>query len=117
MSDLHGVPRRIRELANDGETVLGHARMSETDEGEYHLVLREYQHPEHDGLRVVNVRYAYLTAGDGSDGWLDNGVNIRVEEDSADTLQALAQLFASGIPRLGGGQDPAYTDLLADEED
>lgn len=124
MTDLVGVRQRIEELANPGEDVLSYARMDTTDQGEYFLVVREYEHPENDSLRILNLRYAYLTKGSGGDGWVGKdsgaaGINIRVPEgaDSAEMLQGLAQMFASSIPRLGGGKDPATVDLTPDSED
>jgi len=119
MSDdlkLIGVEQRIRQLANAEETVLGYAPTSTTDQGVYFVVLRHYPHPDVDGASVLNVRYAYLTRGEGSDGWLDNGVNVRIEGDPAEFLAGLAQLFAAAQPRLDGEDDPATTDLTPSED-
>lgn len=95
MSDagLIGVEARLRQLANAGEDVLGYAPTSETDQGVYFLVLRRYPHPDADDASVLNLRYAYLTRGEGSDGWLDNGINMRVEGDPDDFVLNLARLL------------------------
>ena len=109
--DLIGVNARIHQLANAGETVLSFAPTSVTDEGVYFLVLRHYPHPDHDDASVLNLRYAYLTKGEGNDGWLDNGVNMRVEGDPGAFLEGLARLFAASKPRLDGDSDPATNNL------
>lgn len=95
MSDagLIGVEQRIAQLANAGEDVLGYAPTSETSEGVYFLVLREWDHPDADDARVVSLRYAYLTRGDGSDGWIENGINMRVEGDPEQFILNLARLI------------------------
>jgi hypothetical protein len=104
MSNLRlvGTEQRLNSLANSGEDVIGYAPVSETDEGVYLLVLRLYPHPETDGIDVLNFRYAYLTRGDGSDGWLENGVNIRCEGDPARLLVGLAHLFNDAGNNLDG---------------
>jgi len=37
-------------------------------------------------------------------------MNMRVNGDPTAFLQALSQMCASGIPRLGGGKDPSSHD-------
>lgn len=112
MSDggLIGVDARLAQLANDGEEVLGYAPASETDAGIYFIVLRHYDHPDVDSATVLNVRYAYLTRGSGSDGWVDNGINMRIEGDPQEFMQSLARLFANASG-VGPGSDPVTADL------
>lgn len=128
MSDvagLIGVKARLVELLGAGETLLGFAPTSETDEGVYFLVLRSWDHPEVDGATILSMRYAYLTRGDGGDGWVGGedssgaaGINVRIEGDPEEFLGGLAQLVAAAKPRLGGGKQPATKDLRpADRED
>lgn len=111
---------RLRGLANDGETVLGYLRVSSTDRGDYYLVVRSWPHPDVPGATILSERYAYLTTGDGSDGWIDNGVNRRVEGfDPATMCQELASVYAQAAARFRGGtendRDPHVSDLLETE--
>lgn len=115
---LIGVESRLKQLANPGETITAYAPCSETDEGVYFLVARHYPHPDLDDGSILNLRYAYLTRGGGSDGWVGGndstgaaGINMRIEGDPAEFLQGLAQLFAGSIPRLDGDRQPATDDL------
>jgi hypothetical protein len=112
---LVGVTQRLNSLKNPGENVVGYAPVSETDEGVYLLVLRLYPHPDHDGVDVINFRYAYLTRGDGSDGWLENGVNIRCEGDPARLLVGLGRLFDEAGKNLDG--EPVAKDVRPRTED
>jgi hypothetical protein len=102
--ELVGITQRLDSLANAGEDVVGYAPVSETDEGVYLLTLRLYGHPEDDDVDVINFRYAYLTRGDGSDGWLENGINIRCEGDPARLLVGLAHLFNDAGNALDDGE-------------
>lgn len=108
---LVGVEQRLQSLANDGEAILGYAPTSETEEGVYFLVLRHYPHPDVPDASILSIRYAYLTRGEGSDGWIENGVNLRIEGDPEEFLGDLAQLVAAGVPRLDGKHDPRAVDL------
>jgi hypothetical protein len=102
--ELVGITQRLNSLKNPGEDVVGYAPVSETSEGFYLLVLRLYPHPEDEGVDVLNFRYAYLTRGDGSDGWLENGVNIRCEGDPARLLVGLGRLFDETGRNLHDGE-------------
>lgn len=117
MSDggLIGVKARLEQLANAGEDVLAYAPTSETSEGVYFLVLREWDHPDADDATVASLRYAYLTRGDGSDGWLENGINMRVE--GADTRRFLKNLARLMYGAVDDDQDgPTRKDLRPPEE-
>jgi len=116
-NSLIGVEQRLQQLANPGETLLSYAPTSTTDQGVYFLVLRHYPHPDADEASVLNLRYAYLTRGNGGDGWLDNGINMRIEGDPAEFLADLARLVAASKPRLDGDLQPATNDLTPTAED
>jgi len=102
-----GAMKRLEQLTGADADLLGYTLADTTDEGFYYLTLRAWPHPDVDDASTLSLRYAYLTAGDGGDGWVDEGMNMRVEGDPSTFLQALAQMFASGIPRLGGGRNPS----------
>lgn len=116
---------RVRAMMDDHETLLGVLHASSTSEGDYWLALREWPHPNEDGMRTISLRYAYLTSGDGSDGWIGGdsdtgaaGINIRVEgDDSAPALQSLAGMMASGAAKLDADDTsvPFMGDLLGEE--
>ena len=115
--NLVGVKQRLEQLANAGETLLGYAPVSDTNEGVYFVTLRHYPHPDDDGVSVLNCRYAYLTKGEGSDGWLDNGINLRCEGDPNRMLAGLARLFYdAGDVLEGDDDDPVGLDLRPREE-
>jgi hypothetical protein len=112
---LVGTEQRLDSLANAGEDVVGYAPVSETSEGVYLLTIRLYGHPEDEGVDVLNFRYAYLTRGDGSDGWLENGVNIRCEGDPARLLVGLGRLFGGAGKNLNS-PSPVKKDVRPLEE-
>jgi hypothetical protein len=117
MSDagLIGVEARLEQLAGAGETIHGYAPTSETDEGIYFLVIRSWPHPDVEGAATVSLRYAYLTRGEGSDGWLENGINMRVEDGNVERfLTGLARLVYYAVENAGTG--PATKDLRPLEE-
>lgn len=109
-----GTEKRLAELTGPDADLLGYTLADTTDEGYYYLTLRAWPHPDVDDAWTLSLRYAYLTAGDGSDGWTDEGMNMRVSGDPATFLQTLSQMAASGIPRLGGGKDPSAHDATED---
>ena len=106
-ANLVGVETRLGQLCDDGQHLLDHQAMGETDEGVYYLVSRVWQHPDVDGAQTLSIRYAYLTRGDGSDGWVDNGINVRVDpgDDPADVAQQLAQMMATSAAKIRGGRE------------
>lgn len=102
MSNIIGLERRIRGLMDDHERLLGLMVVDESDEGYYAIVVRDWDHPsEHVDARILSERYAYLTKGDGNDGWLTdgnseggNGINRRDPFDQDGRLSgALAKLY------------------------
>lgn len=112
---LPDVEDRLTGMAGADEAVLAYAATSVTDDGAYYLVARHYPHPDPKvgDATIFSLRYAYLTRhrGDGSDGWLDNGINIRIEGDPGEFLEGLAQLIAASRARLGSDRSPATDDL------
>ena len=110
-----GAMKRLEQLTGPDADLLGVSKASETDEGYYYLALRTWPHPDVDDAWTLSLRYAYLTKGDGSDGWTDQGMNMRVEGDRETFLQALSRMFAGGIPRLGSSRvNPSMSDATED---
>jgi len=109
-----GAMKRLEQLTGPDADLLGVTKASETDEGHYYLALRAWPHPDVDDAWTLSLRYAYLTAGGGSDGWTDQGMNMRVEQDPETFLQTVSQMFASGIPRFGGDRNPSMNDATED---
>jgi hypothetical protein len=104
--------RRIEALTDARSQLLGVAFSGATDEGRYYLCLRSWDHPFVDDASIISLWYAYLsTTDDGSDGWTDDGVQMRCTADRAHFLQTLGQMFAGGIPRLDAGNDAGTYDL------
>jgi len=109
-----GTQKRLEQLTRPGVDLLGYLLADVTEEGYYYLTLRAWPHPDVDDAWTISLRYAYLTAGDGSDGWVDEGMNMRVSGNPATFLQALSQMCASGIARWGGENDPSVHDVTED---
>lgn len=115
MSDeIVALERRVRELMKDHERLLGILVVDETDEGHYAIVVRDWEHPSDDvDARILSERYAYLTKGDGNDGWVNsgdgeggNGVNRRDPFDQDGRLAgALAKLYNDARKVQQGKQD------------
>jgi hypothetical protein len=101
MTGIVGLERRIRGLMDDHERLLGVMVVDESDEGYYAIVVRDWEHPsEHVDGRILAERYAYLTKGDGNDGWLTdgqseggNGINRRDIHRSGRLAEALTKLY------------------------
>jgi hypothetical protein len=112
--DLVGVEKRLRELCNDGETLHRAVHINDTDQGAYYIVVRVWDHPEVEDGQVLSERYAYLTKGSGSDGWVDNGVNRRVPPgvDVADMCELLAQGYAKTAAQERAGTTSFEVDNL-----
>jgi len=110
---MRNVEARIRRLTNDGETLHGYTKVSETDEGAYYVVVREWPHPDVDDAQILSERYAYLTHGDGSDGWVENGINRRDTFESGELARSLAQMYASIAARQDA--ETAERDPVTDE--
>ena len=111
-----GELKRLEQLTGPDADLLGVTKASETPEGYYYLALRAWPHPDLDDAWTLSLRYAYLTKGDGSDGWTDQGMNMRVEHDPKTFLQTVSQMFASSIPRFGSGVDATINDATEEEE-
>lgn len=108
---------RLLGLCDPEQNLLGFAPTSETDDGVYYLTVREWPHPDVDGAHIVSIRYAYLTRGSGTDGWVDGGgVELRVEGDPQEFVGDLARLMAACKPRVGGEKRPVRDDLRPTEE-
>lgn len=122
MSDayvLEDEERRLRGLCDGQQHLLAYGPTSETEDGVYYITLREWPHPDVEDAHVLAIRYAYLTRGAGSDGWVDGGaagVNMRVEGDVAEFVASLAQMVASARPRIGTDARPSREDLRPTEE-
>jgi hypothetical protein len=105
--DLVGVERRLRNLCDDHEHLINFAFNGATDDGAYYLTLRTWGHPNVDDAAMISLRFAYLTFGDGRDGWYNGaaGINIRVPEgrDPVDHLWAIAQFIGQGSKLLDAG--------------
>jgi len=113
-----GARSRLGQLTDDSDddaTLLAAAQADETEQGYYYLTLRVWQRDD-PTLSTIALRYAYLTKGDGGDGWIDDaGVNMRVDTDEVDTfLQLLARMFASGMNRYQQGETEAWLSGLAE---
>lgn len=112
-----GYERRLQQLTDDSAddaTLLAAYRPpeGETPQGYYYLTLRVWQRDD-PTLSTVSIAYAYLTKGDGHDGW-DKNFNMRVSTDEvADFLGMLTQMFAAAQPRVDADADPL---LLPEEE-
>lgn len=115
MSHPDDAAESVAELTEPSERLLGVMKAGETDDGHYYLVLRTWPHPDVDGAWTLALRYAYLTKGDGSDGWTEKGVNMRVEGSVTRFLQSLSRMFAGSIPRLDGEGEPTMHDATAEE--
>lgn len=109
-----GALKRLGQLTGPDASLLGVTKASETDEGYYYLALRTWPHPDVDDAWTLSLRYAYLTKGEGSDGWTDEGMNMRVEQDPEAFLQTLSRMFASGIARFDPSKDPSVHDATED---
>lgn len=115
MSHPIGAEKRMAELTDPSERLLGVTKASETDEGHYYLVLRTWPHPDVDGAWTLSLRYAYLTKGNGGDGWTEQGMNMRVEDSMVKFLQCLSQMFTQAVGRLDGEADPTMHDATTEE--
>lgn len=103
-----GVEARLQQLTGDDAALLGYCLTDETSKGYYYTTLRMWPHPDAEDSWTFSVRYAYLTKGDGGDGWTDEGMNMRVSHGRKRFLQAMSRMFAGGIPRLAGGDPSAH---------
>ena len=92
---------RILDMTADHETLHDAEFINATDSGYYYLVLRSWPHPDIDDAHTVSIRYAYLTKGSGSDGWTENGVNMRAE-NLVWFMDVLAAMFESTADDLRG---------------
>jgi hypothetical protein len=106
-----GARRRLESLTDDGETLHGYVICDATDEGYYTLVARTWPHPDADDATTLSLRYAYLTAGDGSDGWTDAGLNMRLPRhaDPDEAAHTIGQLFAGVSRNLADGDEDTPT--------
>lgn len=118
-NDLIGVEKRIRGLADDDddERVLGYVRTSDTDDGVYYIVCRSKPHPDAADAHILSMRYAYLTRGSGNDGWLENGINMRVEGDPAAFLGQLAEFAAACVARERNPEADPVAKRVDEEEE
>jgi hypothetical protein len=109
---------RLERLTTEDEALHGYVHMDETDDGHYYLVVREKPHPDAEGQRILSERYAYLTKNpsEGSDGWIDNGINRR-DADPAELAADLAQMYAQMAARLRNGSTDrdAYSEDRTDD--
>jgi hypothetical protein len=105
---------RLERLTTEDEALHGFIHMDETNSGHYYLTVREKPHPDAgtkapEDARILQETYAYLTKDteNGSDGWIDNGINRRVSDDdgAADLAGELAQMYAQTAARLRGGAE------------
>lgn len=111
-----GVERRIRQLCGDDVTLHGFVKADETEEGYYYVVVRSWDHPDADDAETLSERYAYLTKGGGSDGWVDEGVNRR-DRTGGVLAGDLAQLYAQVAANQRGGRDAPEPKKLDATED
>lgn len=125
--DIIGLETRVRQLMDDHETLLAIVVTDETNEGHYAVVIREWDHPT-DGVEgtILSERFAYLTKGDGNDGWVNSGeggggasaINRRNRHDDGVLAQGLAQAYAAVAARQrNGGSDlePHISDVTGGE--
>lgn len=100
MSEIIGLKRRVRGLMDNHERLLGVVVVDETRQGYYAYVLRDWEHPDPDvDARLLAERTAYLTKGDGNDGWVTSGdavaINRRDPFDQPGRLAgAVAKVYA-----------------------
>lgn len=130
MSEIVGIETRLGQLCNDDETLLGYSVADETQQGYYVLVTRSWPHRELDDAAILSLRYAYMTKGDGGDGWVGGddssgaaGINMQVPPgaDPAEFARGLATMWAGSAARLDrddGGRtaDPFANDMRELEE-
>jgi len=102
MSHPIGAAKRMAQLTGDDETLLACHKTDETDQGHYYLVLRAWTHPDVEDAYTVSLRYAYLTDGSGSDGWTDQGVNMRCYSVRR-FLRAMSEMFDAADGAVGSG--------------
>lgn len=121
--DIIGLERRVRGLMDDHERLLAILVVDETDEGWYAIVVRDWDHPSDDvDARILSERYAYLTKGDGNDGWLNsgkgdggNGINRRDPFDQDGRLAgALAKVYSDARNVQQGKKDAPTIGRLRD---
>jgi hypothetical protein len=110
-----GAARRLDHLTGPDAVLMDAMKSDETDEGHYYLALRAWPHPDVEDAWTLSLRYAYLTKGDGSDGWTDEGMNMRVNGDPLVFLQTLAKMFAGSTQRFDGDHDPMLHDATEAE--
>lgn len=108
---MSSLRERIERLCGPDERLLGFARADTTDEGTYFLTVRAWPHPDAEGHWTVSLRYAYLTKGDGSDGWVGGedsskaaGINMRVEGDPRGFMNGLGALFRGSAETFPQGE-------------
>lgn len=121
-TELTGWKKRVQNLCEPHERLLGAMIIDESDEGAYAIVLRDWDHPypNVDG-DTFSVRYAYLTFGDGNDGWKNkgdstggNGINCRVPDrlEMGEFSTAMIALFQRAHKiRTGQTKNPLFGDL------
>ncbi|AGC65562.1 hypothetical protein K745_gp37 [Haloarcula hispanica virus PH1] len=110
-----GTEARLGQLTGDDADLLGYFMADTTSQGYYYLTLRTWEHPDDPDAWTLSMRYAYLTAGDGGDGWVDEGMNMRVNGPREPFLQALALMCAGAIPRLDQPDADAWTGNVTEE--
>lgn len=98
--NIVGFERRIRGLMDEHERLLGAMVVDESSEGFYIIVIRDWEHPWADDAEILAERYAYLTKGDGNDGWNNdgdsqggNGINRRDALPAGKLAGALSYLY------------------------
>lgn len=110
-----GYETRLEQLTGPDAYLLGATLWDSTDEGYYYNTLRIWPHPDVDGAWTLSQRFAYLTKGDGSDGWTEEGMNMRISGEPVAYLQALAEMFAAAIPRVQNRGRDASTHVVGEE--
>lgn len=95
-----GYEKRLEQLTGPDATLHAKEQADETDEGYYYLTVRTWPHPDVDDAWTVSFRYAYLTKGDGGDGWTETGMNMRASELVA-FAELLSELFGDFAEDVG----------------
>lgn len=109
MHDQVAMTRRLENLCDDNETLHGWyiPPGADTDDGTYCVTVRSWPHPDLDDGFMISIRYAYLTAGDGSDGWSKfggaKGINMRTKTHPTEFIRRMAQLFTAIVNRREKG--------------
>lgn len=122
--DEDEVEERVRKLMKDHERLLDVVVVDETDQGYYALVIRDWDHPsDHVDGGMLSERFAYLTKGDGGDGWVLEqdaaAINRRDVHGDGALAAKLATAYAKAAARQRAGSDDVepHLDSLVDMED